>query len=245
MNICKKCKKEVDDSLFSKGILGLCKKCASNYSKKRFKRNRIKAIVFLGGKCNRCNYKENYSALDFHHLDPNQKDIKWVYFKSRSWEKIVEEISKCVLLCSRCHREVHNDNDSQPSIVYDIDKSYEIKIKFLQERFKHDFKFLPQSQYPTKPNSENNFCDCGAEICKTSQFCINCRGLNNRKVKRPSKEELEKLIWEKPIIHLAKDYDVSDNAIRKWCKKYGIDFPSNGYWLKKENRMIWASSSVV
>ena len=53
-----------------------------------------------------------------------------------------------------------------------------------------------------------------------------------RKVDRPSKEELEKLIWEKPTTQLAKDFDVSDKAIEKWCKRYGIEKPRRGYWAK-------------
>lgn len=56
--------------------------------------------------------------------------------------------------------------------------------------------------------------------------------LNIRKVARPSKNELEKLIWEKPTIQLALDFGVSDKAIEKWCKSYGIKKPERGYWAK-------------
>ncbi len=53
-----------------------------------------------------------------------------------------------------------------------------------------------------------------------------------RKVEWPTKEELEKLVWQKPTMHIAKIYGVSDNAIAKWCKKYGISKPPRGYWNK-------------
>lgn len=54
-----------------------------------------------------------------------------------------------------------------------------------------------------------------------------------RKVKRPSKELLQKIIWEKPITHIAQEYGISDNGVRKWCKTYGIiDLPPRGYWQK-------------
>jgi 5-methylcytosine-specific restriction endonuclease McrA len=53
-----------------------------------------------------------------------------------------------------------------------------------------------------------------------------------RKVSRPSKEELEKLLWEKPTTQLAVDFGVSDNAIAKWAKSYGIEKPPRGYWAK-------------
>lgn len=55
---------------------------------------------------------------------------------------------------------------------------------------------------------------------------------NTRKVVRPSKEELSKLLWEKPTSLLAKDFGVSDVAITKWAKSYGIEKPPRGYWAK-------------
>ena len=55
-----------------------------------------------------------------------------------------------------------------------------------------------------------------------------------RKVLHPSKEELEKLVWEKPTTVIAKQFGVSDNAISKWCKNLGIKKPSRGYWRKLE-----------
>lgn len=51
-----------------------------------------------------------------------------------------------------------------------------------------------------------------------------------RKVVRPSKEELEKLLWEKPTSQIAIDFGVSDKAIEKWAKTYGIAKPPRGYW---------------
>ena len=57
---------------------------------------------------------------------------------------------------------------------------------------------------------------------------------NGRKVERPSKEELEKLLWEKPTIQLAKDFGASDRAIGKWAKFYGINKPPRGFWRIEE-----------
>jgi hypothetical protein len=67
--------------------------------------------------------------------------------------------------------------------------------------------------------------------------------INSRKVERPSKEELQKLIWEIPTIHIAKKFGVSDKAIEKWCKAYKIDKPPRGYWTKlKRNKSIISGS---
>ena len=59
---------------------------------------------------------------------------------------------------------------------------------------------------------------------------------NSRKVERPSKEELQKLIWEIPTIHVAKKFGVSDKAIEKWCKAYEINKPPRGYWAKRNKK---------
>ena len=53
-----------------------------------------------------------------------------------------------------------------------------------------------------------------------------------RKVERPSKEVLEKLLWEKPTLQIAKDFGVSDKAVEKWAKTYNLNKPSRGYWAK-------------
>ena len=55
-----------------------------------------------------------------------------------------------------------------------------------------------------------------------------------RKVERPSKEELEKMLWEKPTTCLAKEFGVSGKAIEKWCKTYGIQKPPRGYWNRNK-----------
>lgn len=53
-----------------------------------------------------------------------------------------------------------------------------------------------------------------------------------RKVVRPTKEELEKLVWEKSTVKIAQEMGVSDKAVEKWCKSYGISKPERGYWAK-------------
>lgn len=61
-----------------------------------------------GGKCIRCGYSRCLKALEFHHLDPSQKDftISNDHFKLK---EAIEESKKCILLCSNCHKEFHNN----------------------------------------------------------------------------------------------------------------------------------------
>lgn len=64
-------------------------------------------------------------------------------------------------------------------------------------------------------------------ICKKNiktveaKMCIECR--NKERAKNiPPKEELEKLIYTTSFLKIAKMYNVSDNAVRRWCDKYNL-----------------------
>lgn len=47
-----------------------------------------------------------------------------------------------------------------------------------------------------------------------------------------SPEKLAKLVWEVPTSQIAADFGVSDKAVEKRCKKYGIPKPPRGYWAR-------------
>lgn len=51
--------------------------------------------------------------------------------------------------------------------------------------------------------------------------------------KIPSKDELTRKIWEKPMTKIAKDYSVSDKTVANWATKLSIVRPPVGYWVKK------------
>jgi hypothetical protein len=76
--------------------------------KKRRRKVREMAVEYKGGKCSRCGYSRCLEALEFHHLDSSRKDFG-ISEKgySRSWQKVREEIEKCLLVCANCHRELH------------------------------------------------------------------------------------------------------------------------------------------
>lgn len=76
--------------------------------KKARKKIKLMAINLMGGKCKLCNYNNCFSALEFHQLDPSKKEFSIGNDgQIRSWDRIKNELQKCVLLCSNCHKEVH------------------------------------------------------------------------------------------------------------------------------------------
>lgn len=68
-----------------------------------------KAVDYKGNKCYCCGNQYPYSVYDFHHLDPAQKDFG-IGDKTSTvkWDKVKEEIDKCILVCANCHRQIHS-----------------------------------------------------------------------------------------------------------------------------------------
>jgi hypothetical protein len=63
---------------------------------------------------------------------------------------------------------------------------------------------------------------------KKAKFCgVECSRINQRRVERPTKEQLEIDIQRLPMIHIGAKYGVSDNAVRKWAETYGIPTGKN------------------
>ncbi|MBU6231640.1 hypothetical protein KGP36_03135 [Patescibacteria group bacterium] len=58
--------------------------------------------------CETCG-ENDIACLDFHHTDPSLKEISIATTIKNGWskERILDEISKCVVLCSNCHRKFH------------------------------------------------------------------------------------------------------------------------------------------
>lgn len=71
------------------------------------KRTKQKLIEYKGGECELCGYKKCNRALQFHHLNPEEKDFS-ISGKSISFEKLKDEVNKCILVCSNCHSEIHD-----------------------------------------------------------------------------------------------------------------------------------------
>lgn len=73
--------------------------------KKRYE-NKLKAIEYLGNRCNICLNKFNIVAYDFHHTE-NNKEKAIGNMLLNKWENIQKELEKCQLLCANCHRILH------------------------------------------------------------------------------------------------------------------------------------------
>ena len=131
MKTCAKCKLKKSFEEFNKnkttkdGRQSYCKVCSSNASKKDYRDNNRKDLfVFRAGErkkqikalfnqirsnngCAFCE-EDELCCMDFHHLDPSQKDVNVSYLcDCKSKERMLREMKKCVVVCSNCHRKIH------------------------------------------------------------------------------------------------------------------------------------------
>ena len=129
MKKCCMCKEKLSDNAFHKnkasydGLQSYCKTCFKEWKQKspRWKNTRhknylkrkeishklLKELKING--CAICGYDKNYAALEFHHVNPEDKKY-CVAFRLMDYpdKTILKELNKCVLLCANCHREIHN-----------------------------------------------------------------------------------------------------------------------------------------
>lgn len=123
MKKCSKCKQNKELDQFNKTGT-YCKICTREKSRESYILNRdkiLKKVKFFKTKyrewfvkykstlkCEKCN-ESHISCLEFHHIDPKQKDFEISYALKHHMKKeeIELELKKCIILCSNCHKKLH------------------------------------------------------------------------------------------------------------------------------------------
>jgi transposase-like protein len=93
-------------ALFTGGVYR-CVRCRAEAVARRRRAVRAAIIREAGGRCVVCGYDRYVGALQFHHLEPSEKEFtisgRGV---TRALDRLRVEASKCALLCANCHAEV-------------------------------------------------------------------------------------------------------------------------------------------
>lgn len=118
---CKMCKENKPlTSFYGKGgefkVGHWCKSCFNKYQSAKAVAKKKMFVRFRGNKCFRCKIKhtgKNTPIFDFHHINAKTKDADWSKMRQWSIDRIRPEINKCMLLCSNCHRMLHNRNSHE------------------------------------------------------------------------------------------------------------------------------------
>ena len=166
------------------------------------KRRKENLIKVFGSKCCICGFDKWQSALEFHHINPEEKKFGLTTSSTtKAIEKQLEEMKKCILVCSNCHRGIHSNNLTIP------------------ENWKDFYNNDVAEQLIKDTHAKKYYCViCGKEKSRNGIYCAECAQKAQRKTDRPDRETLKNLIRTIPLRRIGLDYGVSDNAIRKWCK---------------------------
>jgi hypothetical protein len=106
---CKTCGETDRDKFYESIKGGVCKACFNQKISARVIQNKKRIVEYMGGKCHLCGYDKYIGALELHHLDPSKKDPQAGHIRHWSWERAVQELDKCILLCANCHAEVEGN----------------------------------------------------------------------------------------------------------------------------------------
>ena len=175
---------------------------------KKWRINTKKRLVeAFGGKCGICGYNKCNMALEFHHLNPNEKEFSFgsIVASPKSWSKIVNEIRKCICVCSNCHKEIHahyHDNiiDSLP--------------RFNENYATYDKKII---------KNKFNKCCCGKLKPTNFKYCSKeCASKSRNKINWDN-IDLEFMIKSgMSYVKIGKTIGVSDQTVRKRVLKLGL-----------------------
>lgn len=82
-------------------------RCRDRVAERNKRQKKKKFVDSFKTQCELCGYKTYKGALDFHHRSPSDKSFNLADYENYSYDKLENEIKKCIVLCRNCHSEVH------------------------------------------------------------------------------------------------------------------------------------------
>ena len=220
-----------------------CKECRKDAVLDIRRRNKIRLVEYKGGKCERCGYDKCIDALEFHHLNPDEKDFGLSCGDTRSLEKLKSEVDKCIMVCANCHREIHAEEREKNRIKKEKEKLEKSKLYF---ETKHTDRKQSKKLVEEKLKLDNIKSDINIGLTKkeiSKKYKVGLTTLrrfldkNNLVYIESKSSKLDNLNKDDFIssfkelgsfTSVGKKYGVSDKALQKWCERNGLP------WRKKE-----------
>lgn len=202
-----------------------CKKCRQDAVQKRRRNLKQLAVEYKGGKCQICGYNKYIGALEFHHLNPEEKDFEIGCGNTKSFEKFKKELDKCILVCSNCHKELHGKEYKHEDNKLDYKDAFENREKYGITNIPNSYKHLIETDILNDMQNDMSRKDIFKKYhINNKTFNMFLREYNltyhEKKVsKKPTEEELKNLLAIKTKTEIGKMYGVTEAAVRKWCKK--------------------------
>ena len=185
--------------------------------KKWRERTKLRLIEAFGGECCICGYNKCRQALDFHHLNPDEKEMSFGKITAHpvSWEKIVKEIKKCIMVCANCHREIHYGFSNVPANANRYDDSL----------IDYDIEFIVLKNGKRHLNENVDKCPiCNDNKLKKQKTCSSkCAGVKSN-MKIWAKVDLKDLMENQKLsfVKIGDMLGITESAVRKRAKKMGL-----------------------
>lgn len=132
------------------------------------------------------------------------------------------EMSNLIYTCPNCHRTIHQHGDKFKTkaelFELSLEKTFPNWLEFYNPQRNKNFK--------NSKGIKNHCLTCKVEINHTKKFCGPVCSGNNRQVLDWSYDMIDTVLKNNNgnMTKSGKELNVSDNAIRKQCKKFGIDY---------------------
>jgi hypothetical protein len=142
----------------------------------------------------------SFLSLEFDHVQGKKnRDISFMIGKNKGYsiQDLKDEITKCEIRCANCHRE---------------------------KTLKRNNGLEETDQIPKSITSV--LCSCGNRKTRNAKHCRSCvqeEKSTGQQEKFGSVENIISLLSKKNYVQLARDLNVTDNAIRKYLSKNGVD----------------------
>lgn len=166
-------------------------------------KNRI--VKAMGGKCQICGYNKCNAALVLHHINPNEKEFSFGAIRAncKSWDKIVVELRKCILLCQNCHSEFHANFVVLPEKYETFNEDFSVYRKH---------KFVIEDECPV----------CKTLKSKRQKTCsVECSKIFFSPIKWEN-YDLSEMIKTKSVLVISRIIGCSDVSVHKRLKKLGL-----------------------
>ena len=215
------------------------------YNKSQKSSVMIRALTIMRGwrceKCGRTEWEGQKIPLCVHHIDGNhinneldnlqllcpnchaQTDNYCGRNKSRN-KKVTDEELIEALKTTTSIRQALQKVGINYSAKYYYDKAHRlIEENGIIQKPKKKIR-LKQKTKTEKEKEPNRCIDCGETIDNRAHRCEECEHKRQRRVEWPQRDELKELIRNKPFTAIGRQFNVTDNTIRKWCKHYKLPF---------------------
>lgn len=161
----------------------------------------------------------------------DKKTTSTYHFSATAKQKVLKFVNLYISYESKCDLLTRKLNCAK-DIKNKLDFYFDTKVSFEEKRLYYKTMTMYNR---TCQQCNKNFVTSHSE----QKYCsYECAQISSRIVKdRPNREELKKLIRHTPFLQIGKLYNVSDNAIRKWCK--AVHLPSKVSEIKQYSDEEW------